>query len=207
MRYLDRPLKEFLNDLSARLPAPGGGSAASFTGCLAAALNCMAANFTAGDRYKAVENDIRDIFAESQDQKNILLALIEQDMDAYGAVSTANKLPKETEEQKQIKAKAQEEASKKAGEVPLIMMNTAMKVFGTCNKLLRYGNKNLISDVAVAASLAHASVKSAYINVRINLAFIKDLDYKDRISKEIDVMLKESESLEKQVLEECFKYF
>ena len=40
-----------------------------------------------------------------------------------------------------------------------------------------YGNPNLVSDAGVAAALAEAALQSAALNVRINLAFMRDRDF------------------------------
>ena len=45
--YNERPLHEYLNDLAARSPAPGGGSASALVGAIGVALMSMVANYTA----------------------------------------------------------------------------------------------------------------------------------------------------------------
>lgn len=45
------------------------------------------------------------------------------------------------------------------------------------------GNKNAVSDAGVAAIMLQSAIESAVLNVNINLASIKDEEYKEEISK------------------------
>lgn len=49
--YCNKTLRGYLDDLAAKLPAPGGGSAAALTASEAAALISMVINFTIGKPY------------------------------------------------------------------------------------------------------------------------------------------------------------
>ena len=52
--------------------------------------------------------------------------------------------------------------------------------------LLKKGNINLISDVAVAAILIEAGFSSALFNVEINLKYLKDKKQIKKIAKELN---------------------
>ena len=52
--YNEGSLKQYLNDLAAKLPAPGGGSAAALTAALGASLISMVLNFTIGKTKRAI---------------------------------------------------------------------------------------------------------------------------------------------------------
>jgi formiminotetrahydrofolate cyclodeaminase len=103
-----------------------------------------------------------------------MLRLAVEDTEAYAGVSSAYGLPKETEEEKKARSLAIQEACKMALQVPSRVMAAGEKMLMLLTDLVDIGNKNLISDTGVAALLALAAVESASLNVRINLAFIKD---------------------------------
>lgn len=206
MPYTNEPLKKFIEDLSAKLPAPGGGSAAALVGVLASSLNCMVGNFTAGkEKYASVSADIEKLLDLSEQYREELLALMEKDIEVYGIYSKASKLPSVTAAERLIKENALEEASKKAAEVPLLIMRACNKVLQVCEPLLTKGNKNLLSDVGVAAYFAGSALKAAYLNVLANFLYLKDEAFKSKILKETNVLLLEAGRIERLIEEECKK--
>lgn len=208
MSYDNETIKKFTDDLSAKLPAPGGGSAAALSGAIGASLNCMVANYTVGNpKYKEYERDVSVLLKESETLRDELISLIQSDIDVYSEVSKAYKMPKETLSDKEKRDIAVQEATKKAAEVPYKIIVVCHKVLLICRPLLIKGNKGLLSDVGVAAIMALGSMKSALLNVKINFLYLKDEQYKFKITREINAILKESEIIEKEVLEECNKKF
>ena len=94
--YIERPIKDYLKDLSAKLPAPGGGSAAALSASIGASLMCMVANYTIGSpKYKAAEVKASDILKRSGAFRDELEALIDKDVEAYKKLS---KVMKETKD-------------------------------------------------------------------------------------------------------------
>ncbi|MFH1073547.1 MAG: cyclodeaminase/cyclohydrolase family protein [Candidatus Firestonebacteria bacterium] len=206
MRYIDEPLKKFTEDLSAKLPAPGGGAAAALVGALASSLNCMVGNFTAGkDKDASVSEEVKGLLKLSEKYREGLLNLMESDIEVYGNYSKASKLPKGTEAEKALREKAVEETVKKAAEVPYKVMIICGKILQVCESLLSKGNKNLLSDVGVAAFFAGAALKAAYLNVLVNFLYLKDESFRCKILKETKLLLSESGRIERLVEEECKK--
>ena len=63
--YINKPLREYLDDLAARKPAPGGGSAAALAASIGAALLVMVLNYTAGnEKYRQVQEKAAAILAK-----------------------------------------------------------------------------------------------------------------------------------------------
>jgi len=157
--YCNKPVKTYLDDLAARKPAPGGGSAAAFVGALAAALLSMVANYTVGrDKYKKHEKEIKEVLRKSERIRKRLLQLVDLDVKAYMCVVEARD---KSEKHKKI-------ALKKAACVPLEVCRLCHEAIGLCPTLIEKGNKNLVSDVSVAAEFLLAAFNSALINVEIN---------------------------------------
>lgn len=60
MSYKEQTLKQYLDDLAAKLPAPGGGSAAALNAAIGTALISMVVNFTLGKpRYAKYEQELK----------------------------------------------------------------------------------------------------------------------------------------------------
>ena len=82
--YNDRPLREYLNDLAAKSPAPGGGSAAALSAAIGASLMSMVANYTIGNaKYKDSEAKVSEILKKSEKCRTEFQTLIDKDVEAY----------------------------------------------------------------------------------------------------------------------------
>jgi formiminotetrahydrofolate cyclodeaminase len=180
------PLGEYLDRLAAKLPAPGGGSAAALVGALAAALESMVANFTVGkEAYRAVEAEVQGLLEQSEALRGELAKLVQADMDVYSKVSCAFGLPRESAEQKTARTEAIQAALKVAAQVPYKVTVACDKVLSICPQLAQKGSVNLISDVGVAVVFAEAALQAAYLNVEINLAGIKDDAYIEQMRRDL----------------------
>ena len=190
MSYLDQPLKTYSEALASGKPTPGGGSAAALVGALGAALNSMVANFTVGrEKFAAVEEDVKKVLAESEQLRAQLERLTVADTEAYGRVAAAQKMPRETEQEKAARKAAMQEALKGAAEVPLAAVRAGHRTLALASELAEKGNPNLITDVGVAAKFALAAMECAALNVEINIAYIKDETYNASLRKEIAPLL------------------
>ena len=184
------PMGEYLDRLAAKLPAPGGGSAAALVGALAAALESMVANFTVGKQaYREVEEDVRALLERSEALRAELTKLVQADMDVYSKVSSAYGLPRDTAEQKAARSEAIQAALKVAAQVPHKVIVACDKVLSICPDLAAKGSANLISDVGVAVVFAEAALQAAYLNVEINLAGIKDGAHNEHARRELAPMV------------------
>jgi formiminotetrahydrofolate cyclodeaminase len=175
MKLTDKPVTNFLDELASNAPAPGGGSVAALGGALGAALVSMVCNLTLGKKgYEAVQGDIEDLLAQSEALRAELANLLEEDVKVYTAYSVAAKLPRGTEEEKAERTKAVQAALKNATMVPMRIAETAVKVMDLCLPTAEKGNKWAVSDAGVAVLMAEAALRSAALNVLINLGSIKD---------------------------------
>ena len=124
--------------------------------------------------------------AQSEALRQELTDLLEDDVAAYTGYSKAAKMPRDTEEEKAERAKVMEEALKVATDVPLRIAETAAKVMDLCMPAAEKGNKWAVSDAGVAVLMAEAALRSAALNVLINLGSfaLKDEEFKaDRRAK------------------------
>lgn len=198
---LNQPLKSFIDNTAKGTPTPGGGSVAALVGSLGAALLCMVGNFTVGKpKYKSVEKDVKEILVEADKLKESLFVLIREDMEAYEKFSRASQMPKDTPLMREKRKQALQKTLKEAAEVPWRISQASLQVIELAEKLLPKGNPNLITDVGVGVLLAEAALKSAVLNVKINLSFIKDEEYKNRRSKALEDILSRASQIKDGVL-------
>jgi formiminotetrahydrofolate cyclodeaminase len=178
VKLTDKPVTTFLDELASNAPAPGGGSVAALSGALGAALVSMVCNLTVDKKgYEAVQEDIQDLLAQSENLRKELADLLEDDVAAYTAYSQAAKMPRGTDEEKAERAEAMQAALKNATEVPLRIAEAAVKVMDLCMPAAEKGNKWAVSDAGVAVLMAEAALRSAALNVLINLGSLKDQDF------------------------------
>jgi methenyltetrahydrofolate cyclohydrolase len=176
-------LTEFADALGSDATAPGGGSAAALAGALGGALAVMVARLTLGrPKYAAYQDEMALIEVRADLLKATLLALVDADTAAYNQVTDAYRLPRDTETQKAERASAVQAAFRVATEVPLATAEACSEVLALAGQVAAHGNRNAVSDAAVAALLAHAGLRGAVRNVRINLDGLKDEMFRTRAS-------------------------
>lgn len=165
----------FLDILASSSPTPGGGSASALAGALAAGLTSMVCNLTIGKKkYEEVSEELTRVLQSSEELRQRLTKLVEEDSEAFNRVMAAFRLPKETQEEKETRSRQIEEATKGAAKVPLEVMEEALRVLDLSQVVAEKGNPNSISDAGVAALLAWSAVEGADLNVEINLSSLKD---------------------------------
>ena len=193
---LDLNLREFANELSMDSPAPGGGSTAALSGALSASLSSMVANLTVGKKgYEDAQKDMKKFAVTAQSLKDEFLRAVDLDTIAFNKVMVAFKLSKKTDEQKEEKARAVEEASKEATLVPMGVLEKSIEALKLAKEVALKGNKNSLSDAGVAGLTARAAAEGAYYNIKINLPGLEDVDFKSKINKQATTLVKKAVQL------------
>lgn len=166
----------FIKDLASENPTPGGGSAAAFTAAEAAALVAMVGKVTVGKKkYAAVEAQMWPMIEAADKLRLDLTHAVEEDAAAFQGYMTAMRLPKTTEEEIATRNAAVESATLTAARVPLHTAEMSLQVLDLAVTAASLGNVNAISDAASAGNLAAAGLRSAVLNVKINLKSLQDL--------------------------------
>ena len=168
----DETISAFLEQLAARVPAPGGGATAALHAAQSAALLAMAARYSDGAKYDA--ELMGHIIAEADGLRNDALTLAESDEEAFAAVAGAYRLPRETAEQKEARSAAVAEALAGAARPQADVIRLALLLVSFAEELMRAGNRNMITDVAAAAEAARAAAGTAQLFIEVNLRGMKD---------------------------------
>jgi len=181
----DQPVSKFIDNLASSASTPGGGSAAGIMGAMGAALTSMVCNLTVGKKnYVEVEEEMQAALSKAEDLRARLTDMIKADVDVFDKVMGAYGLPKETDEEKTARTAAIQAALKEATDVPLTCARLCREVIDVSQAVAEKGNKNVISDSGVSVLAAYAALKSAALNVYINVGGIKDEAFaKDRLSQ------------------------
>lgn len=194
-------LSDFADETASESPAPGGGSISAYIGALGVSLGTMVANLSSVK--KGWEDKWKDfsIWAEKGQQiKTSLLSLVDEDTKAFNTIMNTFSMPKGTEEEKSLRAKALEAATHYAIEIPLKVMKLSLESMEIIRAMAEKGNPNSVSDAGVGALCARSAVIGAYLNVKINSAGLKDTDYKEKVLKEAEIIRKSAIKIEEEIL-------
>ena len=209
MNLTEKNIDNFIDALASKEAVPGGGSVAALSGALGVSLTMMVANLTIGrEKYKEHEDLMNEILVSGEKLKNKFSELVNKDVDAYNKVMMSYKLPKETDEEKNVRTAEIQKALKIATQVPFEMMETAFDAIMLTQKALGKSNINAISDLGVAALNLKTTTQGAWLNVLINLGSIKDLEFVIEYQTRGEVLLKDTISLSTEIyntVSESFK--
>ena len=179
-------IMEIAEITASKSAVPGGGSMAALCGGLGAALVEMVSNLTIGNKkYADVEETMISIKDRSLILRNDLLDDIEKDSNAYAQVMNAYKLPKTNDEEKKIRSLKIQNRLKNAVLVPLEVAFKAHKVIELSSEVVKFGNRNAVTDGMVSAMMARTAVLAALLNAKINLGSIKDEFFVIEISEKV----------------------
>jgi formiminotetrahydrofolate cyclodeaminase len=194
-------IQEFLAKAASNSPVPGGGSVAALSASLAASLTEMVARLTIGKKgYELFEQEMKIIANEAFLLRKKFTQDIDNDANAYNDVMSAYTLPKKTEEETLVRQQTIQDGLKQAALIPLDVAKSAAKLMELTGKTVEKGNKNAITDGAVAAMMAKTAALSALYNVKINLILINDETFVEEISKQVKHLEAEVVNREKKML-------
>lgn len=180
-------VEDFVKTVSARTPAPGGGSVAAAVAAMGSALSCMVGQMTFGKRqWEKYDAQMRKIIPVMHDTMNDMLAIIDADTTAFNDYMAALKLPKDAPEDLTMREVAMEAGLKKAIAVPMSLAKTVSKIWEPLKELATIANFGTKSDLQVGIRCLETGVLGAYYNVTINAEGIKDEKYKNGVLNEVE---------------------
>jgi glutamate formiminotransferase/formiminotetrahydrofolate cyclodeaminase len=195
-------LADFADETAGESPAPGGGSIAAYMGSLGISLGTMVANLSShkkgwDDRWEEFSN-----WAEKgQQYKDELLRLVDADTKAFNQIMSAMSLPKGTDEEKAIRKKAIQDATRFAIEIPFKVMQASYNSMEVIKAMAEIGNPNSVSDAGVGALCARSAVMGAFMNVRINASGYDDALFVDEVLESGREIERKAIALEAEILE------
>jgi len=185
-----RTVAAFLDELASAAPTPGGGSAAAVVGATGAALVSMVCNVTLGKKgQEAVESEMKAVRDLSERLRARLTAMAEADIAAFDGLMAAYRLPKASDAEKESRGAAIQDNLRAATETPLECARACAEVIALSRRAGESGYSGVVSDAGVAALSANAALRSAALNVFINVPTLKDRDFAARATSEIERLL------------------
>lgn len=161
------------------------------------------ASLTIGKKgYETHEELMRHIFDIAVQSKNVFVEDIDRDSEAYDSVFACFKMPKASDEEKAARSTAIQEATKFAALIPMQVARNAYELMNIIMDVARLGNRNAVTDACVAMMAARSAVLGALMNVRINLASLKDKEFVSKLQNEADALEQHACEKEKELLDE-----
>lgn len=179
-------ISEWLERLASKTPSPGGGAVAALAAAVSAAQLSMVAVYTTGPKWADRESDMQNHILNLRKLQQQSLSLADSDASAFAKVSQAYALPKDTDHEKAERTAEIQLALLDAVDPPVQTYQLSAKLLDVATDLMHRGNPNVLSDVAVGASMARASIESAEVNIEINMHAINDPETKQQISIHIE---------------------
>lgn len=198
---VDLTMGELLERVASGEPVPGGGSIAALCAALAAGLAEMVARLTVGRQDDPVlDHEMNQLIDRARLLRKDLTRAVDQDSEAYNKVMMAYRMPKTTDEEKQLRSEAIQVALQEAARVPLAVAEMAVDILGLAAAAVSKGNKNAVTDGLTGALMARSAVMAAVANVRINLQGITDEVFVQKTRADAEFLEKKALAVEEMVL-------
>ncbi len=191
---------KFIDELSSKAPAPGGGGASALVGSIGVALGSMVGNLTVGKiKYADVEEDIQILLKKSEALIMRLNQLVQKDADVFEPLAKAYGMPMNTKEERAEKEQILQDALVQATKVPLAIAECSLEGIRLLDQYARKGSKLAVSDAGVGVVFCKAAIQGSKLNVLINLKLMKDEVLKNELHNKMAAIEAEGLKLADQV--------
>ncbi|MDG0810775.1 cyclodeaminase/cyclohydrolase family protein [Cohnella rhizosphaerae] len=170
----EQSIRSFIGQAGSADPTPGGGSVAAVVAALGAAMTSMVGRLSQGDKFALIRPQVEETLAEMNRLSAECETLMHADIASFGRYMDALRLPKATDEEKTRRRDALREAAAQATAVPLRLMAQCREGLTHTLRIAEGANKNVLSDLAIAAILLEAAARSALLTAEINFAALGD---------------------------------
>jgi len=193
-------LEDFANETASESPAPGGGSISAYVGVLGVSLGTMVANLSAHKRGWDHRWEEFSFWAvKGMELKEELMALVDEDTNAFNKIMEAFGLPKGNEEEMRLRKQAIQSATKYAIEIPFQVAKACLKSMEVMEAMAQFGNPNSITDAGVGAMCARTGVLGAIMNVKINAGDLDDKTFVNSVLADCSDMEGRAHEIEEKI--------
>jgi len=173
-------VEAFLDATAARQPTPGGGSVAALVGALGAAIGEMVLNYSVGKKdLESHQDALMQALSDLHGSRQVILELLTEDQRAFEALTDAKKAHKSNS------SISFQPALSTAINAPAAIAATGLTILEISRKITPIVNRYLLSDLAVCAELAMATVRCGIYNVQVNLPETTELAYRQSVQATI----------------------
>lgn len=183
-------VEAFLDRLASADPTPGGGSAAAIMGAMGAALIAMVCRVSLGKKGvdANAEQALTSLCEESDRLRSALTAMVAEDVAVFEALMLAYRLPKATEQDRAGRSAEIQRRLRVATEVPLNCARASAEVIHLARRAAELGSTSVVSDAGVGSLAAYAALRSAALNVHINVPNLHDKIFAAAALNEIETL-------------------
>ena len=197
---LNKTCNDFIDELGSNAPVPGGGSCAALVAALGAALGTMVGELTTGKKtYACYQEEITSLLEKTRSLTEEMKQSVQKDIDAFYPLSEVYRMPSSTEEEKAARETALQLRLYDAAEAPLELCEQCCRAMKLFDRLAVVGSRLAVSDVGCGVSLCAAALKSAKLNVLINLKSMKDPEQKAGLQARLDKAAEEGLALAEKI--------
>lgn len=198
MKYSELKIEDFLGKLSSTESMPGGGVAASLVAANGVSCALKVCNLSLGkEKYKEHEELIKKSIKELKGYRDKFFDLMDEDAKKFKVMEEVYKMPRVTEEDKEKRKLALENACKICCETPINVLKEASNAAVIITSLFGKTNVSAESDLKLGAMFLITAIYGAWENIAINLKYISDEEFKKKILEVKSTIDSMSESLVK----------
>lgn len=184
MILYNEKLKPILEDLESPEIELAGGSTVGMILSITNSLIIYICNLTIGKKnYEDVQNEVINIKKEAEEIKKIALKVIDEDREVLDKILKTYKTRKNEPEEF-------ENASKNGVIFCKDVMDKAIQTVELTNRIAKVGNRMLASDFEISKKYAISSVEASIVNIEINLKFVKDEEFIEKIRNDYKEKMK-----------------
>ena len=210
MKLIDMSVADFTNEVDSNSPAPGGGSVSALASDIGVSLARMMAHLSfEKKKFEQLDETTKEEFKARFDKlgeiRKELSTLVDKDTESFNEFMKAVKMPKETEEQNKLRAKAIQEATIFSIEVPYKTASLSLEALRLLDFLIKNGNQNAITDIGVGTLMLSAGMEGAILNVKVNLGQIKDKQIYDKYRDGCKEILSEGNEIKDNIISNIHK--
>lgn len=202
LRTEEKGIGAFTEALASSAPTPAGGGASALAGAVGASLGMMVANLTTGKKkYARYEQELQELIPRLEKLRKRFLRLADEDEALFMPLSRAYKLPRNTAEEQEARARVMETCLEGACRVPVETMEACLEALSVMHRLSHIGTRLAVSDVGIAARLLWASMSGAFLNVVINTREMQDRQRAEELYRHGEALLSEGRACSEAVYE------
>ncbi|MDR2351008.1 MAG: cyclodeaminase/cyclohydrolase family protein [Deltaproteobacteria bacterium] len=197
----EMPFDGILDLACSKSHVPGGGSVTAMSCALGASMGAMVCNLTLTKKgYEKVYDEVKKILEVMTSGIANIKKLTKDDMDAFDALLSAYRLPKDTESKKAVRREEIQKNTVTAALVPLKISAQANDLLFHNKRLAEIGNGGVVNDCAVACVLLESAARAAMLSVDVNFPNIEDETVKAEIKDKKEKILAEAKKTMEETL-------
>ncbi|MEK0317920.1 cyclodeaminase/cyclohydrolase family protein [Cohnella sp. 56] len=196
----DHSIRSFLASAGSANPTPGGGSVAAVVAALGAAMTSMVGHLSQGDKYAPIREEVEETLKEMSRLSVEYEALMHADIASFDGYMAALRMPKLTGDDIEKRRTALREATVRAIEMPLRLIEQCRSGLEQTLRIVEGSNKHVASDLGIGAILLEAAAQSALLTAEINFGSLQDEQSKARYADRASALMLSIERAKAEVL-------